>query len=118
MAKKNALTKREAVRRALADLGPDATPTQMQGHIREKFGIEITTNHISTEKGNLRKKKGVSKRPGAKPAAQVAAARTVGPEKLAAAPPAIGMEDIEAVKGLLERVGATSLKKLIDVMAR
>jgi hypothetical protein len=30
----------------------------------------------------------------------------------------IDLEDIEAVKVLLERVGAASLHKLIDVMAR
>jgi hypothetical protein len=105
---KGGMTKREAVRRALADLGPDATPTQMQGHIREKFGIDMTPNHISTEKGNLRKHQGA-----AKPPPQASAARTVELAK-----PAIGLADIEAVKDLMERMGADSLKKLIDVMAR
>jgi hypothetical protein len=108
MAKKKSLTKREAVRRAIADLGPDATPTQMQGHIKRKFGIKMTTDHISTEKGNLRKQQGA-----AKPPPQASAARTVEPKK-----PAIALHDIKAVKDLVERVGADSLKKLIDLLAR
>jgi hypothetical protein len=110
-----ALTKREAVRRALADLGPDATPTQMQGHIKKKFGIKMTTDHISTEKGNLRKQQGA-----ASPPPQASAARTVEPKKPApqSGDAAIGLADIEAVKDLMERMGADSLKKLIDVMAR
>jgi hypothetical protein len=107
MAKKKALTKREAVRRALGDLGPDATPTQMQGHIRSKYGIDMTPNHISTEKGNLRKQQGA-----ASPPPQASAARTVEPKT-----PAIALHDIKAVKDLVGRVGADSLKKLIDVMA-
>jgi hypothetical protein len=122
------MSKREAVRRALADLGPDATPTQLQPHIREKYGIDMTTDHISTEKGNLRKKAGAAKRGAtktlaSKPPAQASVARQSEPEKpaaqaKAAGGDAIGLDDIEAVKGLVERVGAANLKKLIEVMAR
>jgi hypothetical protein len=45
------ITKTEAVRRALQQLGRDAKPTQMQGHIKERFGFDMTTDHISTCKG-------------------------------------------------------------------
>jgi hypothetical protein len=121
------MSKREAVRRALADLGPDTAPMRLQGHIRDKYGIEMTTDHISTEKGNLRKKETAGAKPAAtkpaapQPAAQASAARTVEPMKPAASVQsrdAIGLADLEAVKGLLDRVGATSLRKLIDLMAR
>jgi hypothetical protein len=101
MAKKKALTKREAVRRAIADLGRDAMPLQLQGHIRSKYGIEMSADHISVEKRKTLLKEAAS----AKPAPQ-------GNGE------AIGLADIEAVKNLLERVGADSLKKLINVMAR
>jgi hypothetical protein len=117
---KGGIGKREAVRRALVDLGQDATPSQMQGHIRSKYGIEMTAAHISTEKGNIRRKAAAPKQP-----AQTSAAHTVVPEKPAPEPvaakpegAAIGLGDIEAVKGLVGRVGAASLKKLIDVLAR
>jgi hypothetical protein len=107
MAKKKALTKREAVRRAIADLGRDAMPLQLQGHIRSKFGIEMSPDHISVEK-----RKTLLKEAGeGKPAAAAKPAPQGNGE-------AIDLADIEAVKDLVERVGADSLKKLIDVLAR
>ncbi len=123
------MSKREAVKRALADLGRDATPSQLQPHIREKFDIEMTTDHISTEKGNiLRKAQAAAKPTAAKPlAVQKSAAREVEPKEATPQPQTeptapqgdgISLGDIEAVKGLVERVGADSLKKLIDVLAR
>jgi hypothetical protein len=118
------ITKQEAVRRALAELGRDAKPTQMQGHIREHYGLEMTVGHISTAKGDILRK---AKPAAAKPA-QHAAARAGEPRKAEPTPSvrpapapqakAIGLDDIEAVKGLLERVGAPALRRLIDVMAR
>jgi hypothetical protein len=121
------ITKQEAVRRTLADLGRDAKPTQMQGHIREHYGLEMTVGHISTAKGDiLRKQAGKVKLPAARPSATPAL--PAEPKKDEPTPPlrpaparqtdAIGLDDIEAVKGLLERVGAPALRKLIDVMAR
>jgi hypothetical protein len=117
------ISKQEAVRQALADLGRDATPTQMQGHIKEKFGIEMTTNHISTAKGQILRKKPRKTAP--KPLVQQAAASTSEPPpqtepapQAHAASAAISLADIEAVKDLVDRVGAPSLKKLIDVIAR
>jgi hypothetical protein len=128
------MSKREAVRQALAELGEGATPTQLRGHILGKFGIEMSADHISTEKGILRRKKVAAAKPAAartaaaRSTARPSAARQAGPGKAApkpqfvAAPPgdgrAIGLEDIETAKGLVERLGADSLKKLIDVLAR
>jgi hypothetical protein len=59
----------------------------------------------------------------ARPPAQASAARTAEQEEPVPQPQdngkAIGLANIEAVKDLVERVGATSLKnKLIDVLAR
>jgi hypothetical protein len=95
-ARAGGMTKREAVRRALADLGEDAPPTQLQGHIREKFGIEMTTDHISTEKGAIRKEaaakataiKSVSRTPAARRSAQPSAGE-VEPKESAPRPPAL-----------------------------
>src|SRR5262245_61324860 len=92
--KPNGMTKMEAVRRALADLGKGAKPTQRQGHIREKYGIEMSTDHISVCKGKIvrKGKKGRARKP--------AAAKEVAP------PPArptavrngISLADIQAVR--------------------
>jgi hypothetical protein len=65
------LSKKEAVRQVVATLGMDASPTEMQKEIKERFGIEMTTGHISTTKGELRREGGKKKsRSKPKPAAQ------------------------------------------------
>jgi hypothetical protein len=51
------MTKMEAVRRSLSELGKEAKPVQLQAHIREKFGIDMGTDHISTYKGTILKTK-------------------------------------------------------------
>src|SRR4051812_1310619 len=84
--KTNGMSKMEAVKKALAALGKEAKPTVIQGYVKSKFNIEMSTDHISTYKGEIaRKAKG-----GAKPAAPVkkAAAPKVAalPKKPAAKP--------------------------------
>jgi hypothetical protein len=125
---KGGMTKVEAVRQALAELGPDAKPTQIQGHVKQKFNIDMSRDHVSVTKRQILNKAAGKKKPGKAGAkklpAQASAARQAGPavppQATAAkrASPSIGLDDIEAVKGLLERVGASALHKLIDVMAR
>src|SRR5439155_11962574 len=66
------MSKKEAVRRALAELGSDAKPSAMQPWIKQQFGIDMSTNHISASKGEIQSK---SKKAGkAKPAAKKSAA--------------------------------------------
>jgi hypothetical protein len=52
---KEKISKREAVRRALEKLGDDAPLKDLQADIRKRFGYEMSTNHISTSKGELRR---------------------------------------------------------------
>jgi hypothetical protein len=61
------ISKKEAVRRSLGKLGKKAQPADIQKDIKDRFGIDMTTNHISTTKGELRRAK---KKPGAKKAAR------------------------------------------------
>jgi hypothetical protein len=120
---KGSMTKKEAVRQALADLGPDAKPTQLQDHIKKKFSIDMTRGHIAVTKREIRnaaagkkKTRGKAK----KTPAQGWAARQVEAAPLARAEGAtqrVGLDDVEAVKGLLDRLGASSLRRLIDLMA-
>ena len=56
-AKTNGLTKIEAVRQALAKLGKNAKPLELQGYIKKEFGIEMTADHVSTSKGDILRKK-------------------------------------------------------------
>ncbi len=87
-----------------------------QKFIKDKYGFEMTLDHISNRKGEIQKEKGPKK-----PAvARQATATKEAPMQTASAARggAISLRDIETVKDLVERVGAVDLKKLIDVMAR
>lgn len=121
------MTKKEAVLKSLSDLGKTATPTQLQTHIKNRYGLTMTLKHVSTAKAKILRKGGSSKPATAKPrvqqpAGQKTIVRKEEPKKAAISQGSgmqgINLNDIETVKDLVERVGASSLKKLIDVMAR
>jgi hypothetical protein len=79
---KKGITQKEAVRRALAHFGSDALPLQMQPWIKQRFGIDLSNNHISTYKGEIRNEAGKGKVPA--PAPKAAAAAAPAAEKPAA----------------------------------
>jgi hypothetical protein len=135
------ITKVEAVRRAIAALGAEASRGDLQGYVRQKFGIKIGLDHISNCKGELAKQAAKATTPAgaqaaaAKPAATPAAFRKpTAPETRAAQPtrqtqtrPAGGngssrasivLEDVLTAKILIDRVGAGPLKTLIDGLAK
>ena len=119
------ITKIDAVKRALSKLGKNASRPDIQKFLKDNYRLDITLDHISNCKGELRKKKGaaksaVSQQPAKAAVSQQPAAQKQEPKQPASGPKghAIGLEDIATVKDLVERVGAGSLRKLIDVMAR
>jgi hypothetical protein len=109
------IKKKEAVRRSLKKLGADAPNKDIQADIKKRFGIDMTTNHISTTKGELRKEASNSapaaKQEETKPA-------TAQPAKAASLSngSAVDMKDILTLKDLVRRVGAARLHALIDLM--
>jgi hypothetical protein len=126
------MSKKAAVVEGLSELGGHATPTQLRQHIKGHYGIDMTLKHISTAKAKINKEANAHRSVATKPAAKSptklpSAHNTVSsgelPKRGATAPKrathsSISLHDIEAIKDLLERVGASSLRKLIDVMAR
>ncbi|MBI1916883.1 MAG: hypothetical protein HYS12_19420 [Planctomycetes bacterium] len=122
-APKKRMTKMEAVRRAMRELGKDAQPSKMQGFIKERFGIDMTPNHISACKGEIRRKKaGKAKSAGKKTPSPKPPAKGKGtaqaPASRAAGTAALSIPDIEAIKTLVRRVGADQLRALVDLLAR
>ena len=113
--KNGGMTKQDAVRQALSELGDDAMPTQIKGFVKERFDIEMTTDHISTAKGQiLRAASGKGKSVSSKPApVQPAAVAKSGGGKSA-----IPLADILCVKDLVVRLGAEPLRTLIDAFAK
>jgi hypothetical protein len=125
-AKKNGKTaggisKMEAVRRAMGELGFDATRTDIQNFVKERFNTDMSVDVISTYKADIARKATKTKRaptPAApKSAANATAAPRPAPTSTARAG-GIDLGDIQTVKAMVGRVGATTLKTLIDVLAR
>jgi len=134
-AAKKGINKMEAVRHALAHFGSDAKPLEGRRGLKQQFGIDMSTDHISTYKGDIRRKQagkakaptakkptaskpGPKKQPASMPQAQQAAARSNARPKKSNAGHRISLDDIQAVKGLVGRIGAEQLRSLIDLLAR
>jgi len=122
---KAGLTKFDGVKRALADLGPDAKPLAIQDYVKKQFGINVSTALISFYKKELKaraKRTAAKKKPGPKPKPQPAREPVVVPSAPTSAQPAakngIALEDIQSVKVLIERVGPDQLKGLIDLLSK
>src|SRR5262245_39486708 len=117
---KKPMTKMEAVRRTLRELGRHAMPLQIQDHLKKQFGIDMTVAHISNYKSEiLRKKKG--KRKAGRKAAAMIAAEAKAPASTSSHGKGTGgfsLEDIQTTKALVGRIGADRLRTLIDVLAR
>jgi hypothetical protein len=114
------ISKLEAMRRSLAELGNDATPLALQDHIKKTFGFDMNTAYVSKYKSLVLSKGRKGKRRGRKPNAAAGAVQE------AAAPASreatkgtdISLEDIQAVKELSDRLGAGQVRELAVLLAR
>jgi hypothetical protein len=93
------VTQKEMVQAALNEKGWEAGPAELKPVIKEKFHVDLANNIISNYKSVLKRKGGKGgggggKR-GRKPGAQ--------------------FSDLEAVRGLVSRLGADQVKKLVDM---
>jgi hypothetical protein len=120
------LSKMHAVRQALKDLGNDAKPLQLQPYIREKLGVEMSIDHVSTYKSVILRKKAKGK-PGPKKAAMaVASSNGAGPApagqadlavKAAAMPAASSLSDqVAMLKQVAGAIGKEEAKKVLDLL--
>lgn len=92
------LSKMKMVSQALQERR-DAGPKEMQAYIKEKHGVEISTQMISSYKSNILKKQG-------------------GGGRGAGGDTQIGVRDLTVVQGLIDRYGVAGLTNLIKVLAR
>ena len=107
------VTKTEAVRRAMGELGKDASRPDIQKYVKDKFGYDMSPDHISNCKSDLRKR---GKKQTTKKKPQAAATAAVATNGKGAK--AIPLADILAVKALVERLGAAPLRTLIDAFSK
>jgi hypothetical protein len=120
-----AITKIDAIRLALKELGKDATSLAIQGYVKNQFGLEMTRKHITKYKGEERREQAAKKqpkkspnpanKPEPKPQPNPA---PFSPSKQSTGVGGIRLEDIQALKSLLGRVGSNELRKLIDVLSK
>ena len=128
-----AISKMEAVRRALDELGLTAPTAALQEFVKMRFGLAMTLGHVKNAKGKIvRKARTEGKTVGKKPVPQKTASRTVGKKKKTPTKPqakpssapvttgasgkgkGIPLNDILYVKTLVGRFGPGQLRTLID----
>jgi len=73
------ITKVEAVRQALAQLGQDAPNDSILAFLKKRFGLKMTMDHLYVVKSDLRRRQGAGKKPASKPVAK-AEANVVAPK--------------------------------------
>jgi len=82
------ITKVEAVRHALIQLGQDAPNDAILAFLKKRFGFEMTKDHLYVVKSDLRRQKGAGTKPPGKPAAKAETKATAAPMAQALAAPA------------------------------
>jgi hypothetical protein len=100
-------SKMEGVQRALAELGNEAKPLKIQDWLKTTFKIKMPISTISNYKSTILSGAG-KKGPPAK--------RKGGQPKVRAG--GITIHDIEAVKALVDRMGAEKVQQLAQVLAK
>jgi protein-disulfide isomerase-like protein with CxxC motif len=114
-AKARELSKTEAIKRAFAALGRDAKPAAVIEHVKKSYGLDVSAQTVSNLKARLAKKTGATgKRRGRPPKARSGASRAAAPRRAMAG---VSLEDIRAVKALVDRIGADTVRLVAEVLA-
>ena len=113
------ITRKEAVRQALGALAKDASRADIQKFIKDKYGFEMTLDHISNYKSDIRRKSGKGKKrgrkPGPKPAAAGAAPKAAANSRRRSH---LSIQEADTLRRLLRDVEPGALKGMIDVLSR
>ena len=103
------LSKMEAMRRALDQLGDAASPQQIQDWVAHELKMHIPKNMVSSYKSAiLRKNAGISAFMRPRPA--VTTGNSLGG--------GISIADVQIIKDLTSRIGAAKIHELVDVLSR
>ena len=108
------ISKMDAMRQAIKELGYDATTVRYQKFVTSRCGLDIDTNTVSTYKSSI-------KREQAKKSALIPAPAAPAPAP-AAEPTApvsgFSLDEIQAVKELADKIGAEKVKQLVEVLGK
>jgi hypothetical protein len=95
------MSQKAMVQTALSELGAGAKPQPIQEFIKSKFNTDLAANVISNYKSVLKREGGK----GGKSAGGAKRGRKPGAQ----------FSDLEAVRGLVTRLGADQVKKLVEM---
>jgi hypothetical protein len=102
------VNKRRAVRAALEVLGMDASPGDIQAHLKKGGGPDLSTNMISSYKSQIRREAGLEGKRRGRGAGAAATPRAAGD--------GISLEDLRTLKAMAARLGARRLKDLFEIL--
>lgn len=105
----------EAVRQAMSALGYDASPSEIQKHIKEKFDQDMNPNMISSYKSTLRGKKGMAgrRKKRGRPRKTDGAPMTAAPVSFHDVVP---WKDLRTIKDIVGRLGKKGLRDLVELI--
>lgn len=100
------VSQKEMVRLSIEELGADAKPQALQEQIKAKFNKELPTTIISNYKSVLKREQG-----------EGASASTGSTRGRKPSGGSVQINDLEAVRALVNRLGAAHVRKLVDIFA-
>jgi hypothetical protein len=112
------ISKMEVMRRAIAKKGGEAKPLELQAYIKSKFGIEMSTDLISTYKTTVLKAIAKKNAIPAIPTADAEPDATPATKAPANSRGGFSLSELEAVKALADKIGATKVQQLATALTK
>jgi hypothetical protein len=106
----------EAVRRAMDALGYDASPSEIQKHIKDNFDVDMNANMISSYKSTLRSKAGIAGRRKKRGRPKKAVAATTHDSTSVSYHDAVPWKDLRTIKDIAGRIGKKGLRELLELL--
>jgi hypothetical protein len=106
------VNKMEFMRQTVKELGKDASAKEIQNHLKSEHGVDMSIDMIYTYKGTAIKQlaKGMNGRKGKR------RGRKPGKAPTGKAGGSVSMADIQAVKAVVDRLGAHKVQQLAAVL--
>jgi hypothetical protein len=104
----------DAVRQAMGVLGMKASPRDIQAHLKEKMGLDMSANMISSYKSSIRKKAGLRSLRGRRKKGRAPAEAAPAERPAAHSGEGISIKDLRALKDLATRLGAGRFREVVE----
>lgn len=108
----------EAVRQAMASLGYDASPLEIQKNIKEQFDVDMGANMISSYKSTLRNKAGMAgqRKKRGRPRKINDIAPMASTPEVVTFHDAVPWKDLRTIKDIAGRIGKKGLRELVALL--